>query len=266
MMLQVNGHDMYYEVHGSGDPAIVMGGWGTFCHGGEQSVPRAILENYQTVLFDYRGIGESVDEPPADPSMSLYASDVAHLLDHLNVGPAHVVGMVGMGACIGQELAIARPDLTRSLIMTGTWAKPDQMFIDQIEGFRRAHLDSGFATFQRLVASFSFTRDFYNANVHRLLGPDGAWSALIGRADAHSRLIDACLAHDTTDRLGQIACPTLVVHAGQDLITAPAMTRVLEESIPGAVGLLWDEIGHVIAGKEQKIRFDEIITEFLESV
>ena len=31
----INGHDMYYEIHGSGDPAICMGGWGTYCHGGE---------------------------------------------------------------------------------------------------------------------------------------------------------------------------------------------------------------------------------------
>ena len=31
----LNNHEMYYEIHGSGPPAICMGGWGTFCHGGE---------------------------------------------------------------------------------------------------------------------------------------------------------------------------------------------------------------------------------------
>ena len=29
----INGHDMYYEVHGDGPPAVYIGGWDTFCHG-----------------------------------------------------------------------------------------------------------------------------------------------------------------------------------------------------------------------------------------
>ena len=264
--IEANGHTMYHEIHGEGTPALVMGGWGTFCHGGLAAAPRAVTGNHRTLVFDYRGIGESTDDPSHTPSMGLYASDVAALLDHLGWGPVHVIGLVGMGACIGQELAINRPDLVRSLVMTGTWARPDPIFTDQLEGFRRAHLEAGFETFQLLVASFSFTADFYNAARDRLIGPDGAWKDLAGRAEAHSRLVDACLSHDTVDRLGEITAPTLVVHAGRDIITRPDMTRILEEGIPGAIGYDWPEIGHVIAGKEQRMRFDEILTKFISGV
>ena len=260
---QINDHTMYYELHGEGEPAIVMGGWGTFCHGGEAAAPRGILRTYQTLLFDYRGIGESTDDLSLTPSTTLYAEDLAELCDHLGWSSVHVIGMVGMGACVGQELALARPDLVRSLVMTGTWAKPDPIFIDQIEGFRRAHLHAGFATFQLLVASFSFDPDFYNANRDRLIGPNGAWAGLQGREQAHSRLIDACLGHDTVDRLGDIRCPTLVFHAGSDPVTRPEMTRVLEKGIPDARGIEWPEMAHVIAGKEQKMRFDEYLLNFL---
>ena len=263
--VQVNGHDMYYEIHGSGTRALVMGGWGTFCHGGITSAPRAIVQNHETLTFDYRGIGASTDDG-SQASMRQYASDAAALVDHLGWADVHVIGMVGMGACIGQELAINRPDLVRSLVMTGTWAVADPMFADQIEGLRRAHLDAGFETFQLLCASFSFTPEFYAVARDRLIGPDGAWKDLAGRAEAHSKLVDACLSHDTTDRLDQITCPTLVVHAGRDVITRPDMTQILEDGIPGAEGIYWDEIGHVIAGKDQKIRFDAILTEFLGRV
>ena len=119
----VNGHTMYYEVHGEGTPAAVMGGWGTFCHGGLGSAPRAVTGHHQTLVFDYRGIGESTDDLSMTPSMRLFASDLAGLLDHLGWTDVHIVGMVGMGACVGQELAIGRPDLVRSLVMTGTWAE-----------------------------------------------------------------------------------------------------------------------------------------------
>ena len=278
--VEINGHEMYFEVHQPGENptgseagvsrAVVMGGWGggwgTFCHGGTGAVPWAVTKNHETLIFDYRGIGESTDDPGSTPSTALYAQDVAGLLDHLGWSDVHIVGMVGMGACIGQELAISRPDLVRSLLMTGTWAKADQIFTDQLDGFRRAHVDAGFETFQLLVAAFSFTPEIYNDARDRLIGPDGAWGALQGREAAHSRLVEACITHDTADRLDQIGCPTMVVHAGQDVITRPEMTKVLEHGIPGAEGFDWPEIGHVIAGRDQRKRFDDLISDFISRV
>ena len=110
----INGHQMYYEVHGSGPPALCMGGWGTYCHGGERHLARGLTDRYSVAIFDHRGIGDSDDDASVEPTMRLYAGDVAGLLDHLGWKGVHIVGLVGMGACIGQELAIARPDLVRS--------------------------------------------------------------------------------------------------------------------------------------------------------
>ena len=75
---QINDHDMYYEIHGEGEPAICMGGWGTFCHGGERHLARGLTDRYQTLIIDYRGIGESTD----DIVGILYARD---LLDHVHL-------------------------------------------------------------------------------------------------------------------------------------------------------------------------------------
>lgn len=265
-MFSIDGRSIYYEVTGEGDPAVVMGGWGTYCHGRQGGVPRAVSRRHQTLLFDYPGIGDSVDDEDAPATTERYAQDLAALLDHLGWSRVHIVGLVGLGACVGQELAISRPDLVRSLVMTGTWAKADPVFTDQLEGLRRAHLQAGFETFQLLVASFSFSADFYNANRDRLMGADGAWGELKHREHAHSRLVDACLAHDTLDRLGSISCPTFVLHAGLDVITRPDMTRLIEDRIPSARGETWDDLAHVIAGSDQRARFDRLLTEFYDEV
>lgn len=265
-LLELEGRDLYYEVAGDGDPALVMGGWGTYCHGRQGAVPRAVSSRYRTLIFDYPGIGESGDRETIPATTARYADDVARLLDRLGWARVHVVGLVGLGACVGQELAIARPDLVRSLVMTGTWARPDAIFTDQLEGLRAAHLQAGFDVFQLLVASFSFGPDFYNANRDRLMGPDGAWGELKGREHAHSRLVDACLSHDTVSRLGSIVCPTFVLHAGLDVITRPDMTQVLEDGIPGARGETWEDLAHVIAGREQRARFDRLLTQFFDEV
>ena len=62
-ILEINNHRMYYEIHGEGPPAVCMGGWGTFCHGNEKLLARGLTDEYQVLVFDYRGICESEDDP-----------------------------------------------------------------------------------------------------------------------------------------------------------------------------------------------------------
>jgi pimeloyl-ACP methyl ester carboxylesterase len=45
---------------------------------------------------------------------------------------------------------------------------------------------------------------------------------------------DADLAHDTLDRLGGIAAPTLVVVGEQDLLTPPWQAKAVADAVPGA--------------------------------
>jgi 3-oxoadipate enol-lactonase len=200
-LIQLNDHALWYELHGHGAPAICLGGWGTYCHGGERHLARGLTERYQVLILDYRGIGESTDVAGAAPHMAYHAADVIALLDHLGWSNVHFVGLVGMGACIAQEVAIRRPDLVRSMVNMGAWARVDPYLEDQLWTFRDVHRDSGFAAFQKHVCVMSFTPEFYNANRERLLGPQGPWSELDGRVEAHSRLVAACVGHDTAGRL-----------------------------------------------------------------
>lgn len=262
-LVHQNGHALYYEIHGQGDPAVCMGGWGTYCHGGERHLARGLTDRYQVLIFDYRGIGDSGDDLAAPPSMQLHTDDVISLLDHLGWRRAHLIGLVGMGACIAQLVAIQRPDLVRSMVNMGAWASVDPFLHDQLEMFRDIHRDAGFLAFQRHVCLMSFLPDYYNANRDRLLGPQGPWSELNGRYPAHARLVEACTGHDVAGQLGRIACPSLIIHAGQDQVTGPRTTLPLERGIPGATGLLLPDMAHVVAGREQKAAFARLLLDFL---
>ena len=261
--IQLNNHRLYYEIHGQGEPAVCMGGWGTYCHGGERHLARGLTDDYQVLIFDYRGIGESDDDLAAPARMALHAADVAALLDHLGWRNVHFVGLVGMGACIAQEVAISRPDLVRSMVNMGAWARVDAYLHDQLVLFRDIHRECGFFTFQKHVCVMSFLPEYYNAQRERLLGPTGPWNELRGRYPAHARLVEACLQHDTLERLGQIKAPTLVLHAGRDIVTSPRYTGEIEQRIPGAEGLLMPEVAHVVAGREQKAAFARSLLDFL---
>ena len=261
----VNGHDMYYELHGKGDPVLLMTGWGTFCHGAEGHLPWGLTDRYQVLIFDHRGIGDSGDDLSVKPTIGLYADDAIALLEKLEWTNVHLIGLVGMGACIAQEIAINRPDLARSMINTGCWASVDRFLHDQLELLRTTHRDLGFLDFQRLVTVMSFEPEYYNKNIDRLLGEDGVWGDLDGRYEAPARFGEASLGHKSLDRLDRIKAPSLIMHAGLDQVTGPRVTKVIEDGIPGAQGLLMEDAAHVIAGKALKKRFADEVLRFLEA-
>lgn len=262
---RINNHNMYYEVLGQGDPVLCMGGWGTFCHDNHHHLARGLTDRYQVIVFDYRGICDSDDDLSVPSTMALHAADAIGLLDHLGLRNVHLVGLVGMGACVCQEIAIRRPDLARSMLNTGAWCEVDDFLRDQLEMFRWIHRDVGFEAFQKAVTLLSFTPDYYIENKPKLLGPQGGWKELNGRLIAHERLIDACVAFESKSRLGAVRCPSLIIHAALDVVTSPRTTVPIEKAIPGAIGETWDDLAHVVAGKELKIRFAKRLFDWLES-
>lgn len=262
-LLNINNHAMYYETHGSGEPLICSGGWGTYCHGEVDKLPRGLTDQYQVIIFDHRGIGESSDDVSLPATTTLYAEDVIGLVDYLGIKQAHFVGIIGIGACIFQEVAIRRPDLVRSMVNTGTWAKADKFFHDQLNFWLEVHRGLGFDAFQRLVVMEAFAPDFYSANHQRLLGPKGGWSELRDNIITQQRLTEASLSHNTLERLGQIQAPTLVMHNGRDFMTAPRLTVPVEQGIQNAQGYWMPEASHVVTGREAKKEFCDVLLGFL---
>ena len=111
----VNGVRLAYDVHGEGDPVLLICGtgqpafsWGLF------QVPALTAAGYQVVTFDNRGMAPS-DAPSGPYTVQGMADDAAALIEHLDLGPCRVAGY-SLGALIAQELALARPELVLSLI------------------------------------------------------------------------------------------------------------------------------------------------------
>ena len=260
----INDTQLYYEIHGEGELAVCMGGWGTYCHKDGRGLARGLTDKYQVLVFDYRGVALSKDDLNIAASMKLYADDLIALLDQLGWKKVHLIGLVGMGCGVAQEVVLSRPDLVRSMVNMGCWSSVDDYLRDQLELFRTVHREVGFYAFQQFVCVYSFLPEFYNQNKHRLLGPDGEWGELRDNYVTHERLVDACLAHNTADRLKDITVPTLVIHAAKDMVTSPRTTLPIEQGIPDAEGVMMKDTAHVVAGKDQKIEFCNILFSFLD--
>lgn len=260
-----HGVDIAYEVHGEGPTVLVMVGWGTYAHGAFDQVPWAVARGRRVVLMDWRGLGESRDSDTVPATTRAHAVDAAAVLEAADAGPAHIVGIVGIGACVAQWLAIDRPDLVRSVTLSGGWAAPDRLFIDQMNLLLDVAHEMGFLAFQRLSSQWCFDPDYYAVHADNFLGPHGPWSHLNGNLKGMSRLVQATIDHDATEALGTIVSPTFVVHASDDLLTGPRLTEPLQALIPGARGIHLP-LPHVVAGRQAKKSFSDAIGEFLDTV
>ena len=131
--VQLGGVDLHYEQHGSGDDVLLLCGLGddhTAWDAQVAELPRPL----PLTVVDNRGVGQSRC-PTARSASPTWPRDAAALLDHLGIARAHVAGF-SMGGAIAQELALARPDLVRSLVLVGTWARGDRFVNSRLREHR----------------------------------------------------------------------------------------------------------------------------------
>jgi pimeloyl-ACP methyl ester carboxylesterase len=121
----VNGLKMYYEIHGSGQPLVVL-------HGGFMSidamgplVPR-LADSRQVIAVELEGHGRTADlDRPL--SMDQMADDVTGLLDHLGIPPADVFGF-SMGGMTALRMAMTYPARVRKLVVVSAGYNEDSFF------------------------------------------------------------------------------------------------------------------------------------------
>ena len=222
-----------WDRRGNGAPLLLIHGLGYARWGWEPVLPE-LAEQFDVILFDNRGIGES-DAPPGPYTVAEMAADAVQVLDEAGVARAHVVG-TSLGGMIAQELALAYPERVDRLVLACT-----------TPGGQKAHpmpqvtvaLMAEAATLEPAVALRRF--------VENALAP--------ATVAAHPELVEQIMAHrlataqqpaawaaqasagatfDAYDRLGPLAAPTLVQHGDEDVVVDPRNADLLVELLPDA--------------------------------
>jgi len=118
----VNGLEMYYEIHGSGEPLILLHGGAGATEMFGQLIP-LLSETRQVVAADLQAHGRTADiDRPL--SFERMADDVAALVRHLRFENADVMGY-SLGGGVALRMAIQHPELVRKLVLVSTTFKRD---------------------------------------------------------------------------------------------------------------------------------------------
>jgi pimeloyl-ACP methyl ester carboxylesterase len=111
----VNGLQMYYEVHGSGQPLVLLHGAFSAIGTSFGALLPDLAKTRQVIGFELQAHGHTAD---IDRPMSLeqMADDTAAAIGQLGIGPADIFGY-SMGAAVALHVALRHPDVVRKLVL-----------------------------------------------------------------------------------------------------------------------------------------------------
>jgi 3-oxoadipate enol-lactonase len=238
---------VYFEQDGEGERLLFISGTGGDLRNKPSVFDSPLGAHFEVLAYDQRGLGQT-SVPDGPYTMADYADDAAVLLDELEWSSCLVFG-ISFGGMVAQEFAIRYPHLVRRLVLACTssgGAGGASIPFDELatlEGEARA---------TRQIEMMDDRWDDARRESHA-----DEWKMMVAAMSGHLRQddqsaeaakgaalqLDARRHHDTWDRLGQIACPTLVCGGRYDGIAPPKNSENLASRIPDAELALF-EGGH----------------------
>ncbi|MCP3959165.1 MAG: alpha/beta fold hydrolase [bacterium] len=261
------GSKLYWETHGDAGPVLVLIHDGLVHHEVWDAQIAPFAAAHRVVRYDRRGYGRS--EPPT----SAYSNraDLLALLDHLGVERAVLVGS-SSGGGLATDFALAHPRRVTALVLVG--AVVDGLgysthFITRnlnnslgkdIETMIQRWADDRYIVAPGNTAARERLRELLRANPHNfdpvkyrfLEEDDGVAPEARKRNNPEPAL----------RRLGEIAVPTLLVTAAEDIPDVHVHAGALESGITGAGRVVIPGAGHLVYLERPEI-FNQVVLEFL---
>jgi pimeloyl-ACP methyl ester carboxylesterase len=136
----VNGLKMYYEVHGNGDPVVLLhGAFMTITNNWDGWIGE-LAKTRKVIAVEMQGHGRTADIE-RDISGENLADDVAALLDHLKIPRADVIGY-SMGGGVAMQCAIRHPDKVRKVVVISSYVRRDGMVKEALDAFPKLTADA----------------------------------------------------------------------------------------------------------------------------
>jgi len=254
----VNGIDIYYEIHGEGEPVIFGNGVFSNTMGWIHQVP-VFSKEYQVILYDMRGQGQS-DKPDGPYSFEIHAEDQKALLDDLGISKVHHVG-ISYGAELGLVFALKYPKLLKSLVACSAVSFVGPLLNEMCQLWRYACDIGNPDLFYHATVPLNFGETFIRENTTILEQAKGRYAQY--DYPALVRLMDAFLRLDITDQLSQIKIPTCVIGAEMDILKpVDPYSKLIHDKIPNSEMAIVRDSGHAVTFENPE-EFNGIVLQFL---
>ncbi|GIZ08156.1 2-hydroxy-6-oxo-6-phenylhexa-2,4-dienoate hydrolase [Flavobacterium sp. UMI-01] len=227
--IEVNGLKMYYEVHGQGNPLVLIHGGGSTIQTTFGRILAILAKKNKVIAVEMQAHGHTADRD-TPLSFEQDADDIASLLRQLNIKKASIFGFSN-GASTTLQFAIRHPEMTHKIIVASTFYKKsgapdwfwDMMNTPSFEGMPQMYKDE----FLKINPDTLALHQMYKRDVQRM----------------------QTFTNISEEQIKSIKAPTLIVIGDKDIVTpehAIEMQRLIPNSelaiVPGGHGTYMGEI------------------------
>jgi pimeloyl-ACP methyl ester carboxylesterase len=137
---QVNGINMYYEIHGEGKPLVMIHGGGSTIKTSFGKLLPLLAQHYTIIAVELQAHGHTSDRDTPE-SFTQDADDVAALLYQLSISKAHILGFSN-GGSTAMQIAIRHPQIVDKIIVIAGAFKREGFINGFFDGMQYATLDN----------------------------------------------------------------------------------------------------------------------------
>lgn len=234
--INVNGIRLAYERRGTGSPLVLLHGYPLDHHLWDEVVP-LLQDTFDLIVPDLRGFGES-STVDSFYTMEDIASDIAALLDHLEIEKTAMVGH-SMGGYVALAFARLYPERITGLGLVSTQVLADAP--DRRDGRYKSAAevaDKGIASVVAAMTS-KFTSDARLQEFARQSMERQQPAAYIGALKAMAERVDS------TPLLSSLTVPVVIVHGDADSLIPIDRAREVKVALRNAHLVEISEAGHM---------------------
>jgi pimeloyl-ACP methyl ester carboxylesterase len=243
--VKANDINIYYEIHGQGEPLLMIQGYGQYSAHWTTVIP-SFSKEYRVIIFDNRGTGRS-DKPETPYTMKMMAADAKGVLDAIGIDKANILG-VSMGGMIAQEFTLNYPERVTNLVVgcsncggKGSVA-PTPEALAFLFSPEMAKLSV--AERARQTAPWLWTKEFIDRHPEAVDMYVDITTKYPTPSQGFTGHASAIAGHDTCERLPQINVPTLVIAGDSDRLIPNENSKIIASRIPGAELVILKNAGH----------------------
>ncbi|MGI4857503.1 MAG: pyrimidine utilization protein D [Janthinobacterium lividum] len=227
---------LVHDVHGAADAAetvFLSSGLGGAAAFWAPQVPALVAAGYRVVTYDQRGTGRSGGALPQSYTIASMAEDVIQVWEAADVGRCHFVGHA-LGALVGLQLALDAPQRLASLTSINGWSQPNSHSARCFDTRLSLLGALGARAYVEAQPLFLYPAAWCVANADRVRAEvEHAFAHFPDEAIVRAR-IAALRRFDVDARLGEIAVPTLVACARDDILVPSTSSERLAQGLPNA--------------------------------
>ncbi|MBQ2962864.1 alpha/beta hydrolase [Methanobrevibacter sp.] len=259
--MMINDININYELEGEGKTIV-------FVHGLSDNLNywKVLTENlkndYQTLIFDLRGHGESGDDE-RKTTIDLYMEDLYLLLKALNIENATFVGL-SLGGNVILDLAVNHPEMVNGLIIMSSFPEHTEILERIFDDFRTA-INQGFVEFFDTILPYTLTEDMLEEH-NEVLEALKYEAAEVANVEGIKKGIEAGYGFNITDKLSEIDVPTVVIAGKEDNLTDLDIQMKISDNIKDAELLVFDKTKHNILIGSNIENVLNIINDFMKKI